>query len=274
MEALGDIDRICKYDRFAHKAILELKTAGVLAQEPRPSMISDNGPGIQDYRLSLDYSALAQELIKLTGRLSCTEIQQWVVRQNKKTWHWEADPIKKNLDQFLKERFEEIGNGPEIEVVPHGDRSDGWRFNGARPLRSITELNDQTATALRDILELTNGGGSVQLSMICSTAEWLFLDKYEWAIPIGRRILELMEDGRAYVSLIVLGDPPLSSEQHRRGEEVIQKLSGADRDGKNHRIKRLNWWRLNRRLTFAQYSDSAGKNQAVRGIYFRRRLLP
>jgi hypothetical protein len=203
----------------------------------------------------------------VVGHSEHDEIVDWHIA--KEEGNWKVSKQKMKLTQYLVNKFDEISNGPEIEVLHRGDRPTTWLFKRARPIASLTDLTSRTSSIFEELLHRTERDGHFNLCAVCSTGEWLFHRK-GWAFSIGRRILDLVSDGRAEVFLVTLDYAFLSEEQRARAFEVEATLRQADRDDRNHKIKRLNWWSLNRRLTLVRFTGPNGGQQA-KGIYFRRR---
>jgi hypothetical protein len=265
LEALGEVDRIRKYGEKAHEAIASLCDEHIL----QPAATGPRRRALQDYALSLTNSELANEVLRLCGRRTDTIVNNWTVIPPKSArGAWSADACGEPLHVFVSKKFCEIGNGPEVEVVD-GNRSYSWTFRRARALNSVGELAEETAAALNFVLDLADGGGTIDLFLIASTGEWLFRDR-AWADNIGNRILNLMRKGSAIVNMVILNIDGARGEQGSRAKAILQKLEEADRDDLCLHVTQLNWWRLNRRLTLIRHNHPDGSTVS-RGLYFRRR---
>lgn len=266
-EALGEVERIQRYSSEAHQGISDLRHEKILELQQWDESATASARAdflMEDYTLALpDYDKLADKVIGLLNSKPDEQMEKW--RINYDDDNFTAVREKTTRAKFMAEQFDEIASAPEIEISSHGWPYARWLFSRPRRLTSIEELAENTNNIFRTFLQ--GGDQKIEIFGIWVTGEWLFHPE-GWAYSLGREILNLMSEGKAEVSMILVRIPVSDSIRRERAETAREALRKARSPG-TLKIYEMDWRRHNRRLTLIRYKDSP--LPPAEGIYMRRR---
>jgi hypothetical protein len=269
IESLAEVRRIRDYAQNAHAVLHKMDKEGILASKPLEGRASLSSGGFrrEDYALNRDLGSLAELLLQEWHRSPDAFVENWEVEHQDGALA--ARRSRVTYRDQLGRRFAEIAASPDIEVSAGVSPSTQWLFKQPTPLRSVTELMENTVTLLETAL--AEKQGKLTLYGIWTTGEWLFHPE-GWAWEhVGQRLMALLKEESLDMSLVLAKNPDLGNTHRlKRGTEVLKTLSKFAGPGRCS-VRQLSWGDQNRIMTLLGWTNASG-NGTRSGIYMRRRL--
>jgi hypothetical protein len=263
--AFSQVARLRRYGGTGVRAVIQnllaksiIKRDEWLGRPPRRRNALD-AEYVPNYMIP-DNRAVVTELFPPGSR----QVSEWQLQQMSRGGTPSFRRRRIDLHSYVAAKLREIGEAPEIEIVPDVTPEAKWILGDeARPLESIQDLCAHTQEILKAAIDAARAEKEVEVYGIWSTGEWLFSGS-GWARELGD---DLLQQPTVTVHAIVTATGGVRGTRSERREEVITKLS--QRREARVELKLINWWELNRVLTLVYIADRRRRGTA---IYMQRRL--